>query len=107
MKNETALITGSTNGIGKKTAELFLREGCKVMICSRKEEHVNNTLAEFKEKCFTENGIDPDFRSEIIKRAKTNIRSQRKKWRGTKPDETVEKKYDRIFSILEGYCRNS
>ena len=50
MKNETALITGSTNGIGKKTAELFLREGCKVMICSRKEEHVNNTLAEFKEK---------------------------------------------------------
>lgn len=50
MKNETALITGSTNGIGKKTAELFLREGCKVMICSRKEEHVKNTLAEFKEK---------------------------------------------------------
>lgn len=50
MKNETALITGSTNGIGKKTAELFLREGCKVMICSRKEEHVKNTLAEFKVK---------------------------------------------------------
>lgn len=50
MKDETALITGSTNGIGKKTAELFLREGCKVMICSRKEEHVKNTLAEFKEK---------------------------------------------------------
>ena len=50
MKNETALITGSTSGIGKKTAELFLREGCKVTICSRKEEHVKNTLAEFKEK---------------------------------------------------------
>jgi len=48
MKNETALITGSTSGIGKKTAELFLREGCKVMICSRNEENVNQTLSEFK-----------------------------------------------------------
>lgn len=50
MKNETALITGSTSGIGKKTAELFLGEGCKVMICSREEEHVNSTLSEFKER---------------------------------------------------------
>ncbi len=49
MKNETALITGSTSGIGKKTAELFLREGCKVMICSRNEDSVNQTLSEFKE----------------------------------------------------------
>ena len=49
MKNETAIITGSTSGIGKKIAELFLREGCKVAICSRKEANVNQTLAEFKE----------------------------------------------------------
>jgi len=50
MKNETAIITGSTSGIGKKTAELFLQEGCKVTICSRKENNVKQTLAEFKEK---------------------------------------------------------
>ncbi|MFX0083550.1 MAG: SDR family oxidoreductase [Candidatus Hodarchaeota archaeon] len=49
MKNETAIVTGSTSGIGKKTAELFLREGCKVAICSRKEDHVKQTLSEFKE----------------------------------------------------------
>ena len=48
MINETAIITGSTSGIGKKIAELFLKEGCKVAICSRNEEHVNQTLAEFK-----------------------------------------------------------
>jgi 3-oxoacyl-[acyl-carrier protein] reductase len=47
MKNETAIITGSTSGIGKKLAELFLKEGCKVAICSRSEEHVNNTVSEF------------------------------------------------------------
>jgi len=49
MKNETAIITGSTSGIGKKIAELLLREGCKVAICSRKEKNVNQTLADFKE----------------------------------------------------------
>lgn len=48
MQNETALITGSTSGIGKKIAELFLREGCKVSICSRNEDNVKQTLDEFK-----------------------------------------------------------
>ncbi|MHA2112199.1 MAG: SDR family oxidoreductase [Candidatus Hodarchaeales archaeon] len=50
MENETAIITGSTSGIGKKLAELFLEEGCKVVICSRNEERVKETVSEFKEK---------------------------------------------------------
>jgi len=50
MKNETAIITGSTSGIGKCIAEWFLREGCKVAICSRTEEKVNKTLSDFREK---------------------------------------------------------
>ena len=49
MINETAIVTGSTSGIGKKIAELFLKEGCKVAICSRNEANVNQTVAEFKE----------------------------------------------------------
>jgi len=48
MKGETAIITGSTSGIGKNIAELFLKEGCKVTICSRNESSVNKTVSEFK-----------------------------------------------------------
>ena len=49
MANETAIITGSTSGIGKKIAAIFLKEGCKVTICSRNEQKVNETVSEFKE----------------------------------------------------------
>ncbi len=48
MNGETAIITGSTSGIGKKIADIFLKEGCKVTICSRDEERVNETVSEFK-----------------------------------------------------------
>jgi len=50
MENETAIITGSTSGIGKTLAKLFLQEGAKVAICSRNQDKVNQTLAELKEK---------------------------------------------------------
>ncbi|MBD3190211.1 MAG: SDR family NAD(P)-dependent oxidoreductase [Candidatus Heimdallarchaeota archaeon] len=48
LKNETAIITGSTTGIGYKLAEIFLREGCKVVICSRTTEKVERALSELK-----------------------------------------------------------
>lgn len=50
MIGETAIVTGSTSGIGEKLSELFLKEGCKVTICSRNEQKVNKTVSEFQEK---------------------------------------------------------
>jgi len=50
MKNETAIITGSTSGIGKELAKTFLEEGCKVSICSRNPDKVMKTVEEFKTK---------------------------------------------------------
>ena len=56
MQNETAIITGATSGIGKKLAEAFLREGCKVVVSSRNPAKVAETVAEFK-KQFGDNVI--------------------------------------------------
>ncbi|UCE12942.1 MAG: SDR family oxidoreductase [Candidatus Heimdallarchaeota archaeon] len=50
MIGETAIVTGSTSGIGKKISELFLKEGCKVTICSRNDINVNKTVLKFQEK---------------------------------------------------------
>lgn len=57
LKNETALITGSTSGIGKKIAELFLKEGAKVSICSRNEKNVMKTVSELQKSFGTNNVI--------------------------------------------------
>ncbi|MBN1802392.1 MAG: SDR family oxidoreductase [Candidatus Lokiarchaeota archaeon] len=48
MKNETAIITGSTSGIGKQIAKIFLKEGCKIAIFSRNEANVEKTLKELE-----------------------------------------------------------
>ena len=57
MKGETAIITGSTSGIGKKIAELFLKEGAKIAICSRNEKNVEKTVKELQKFYGNENVI--------------------------------------------------
>jgi 3-oxoacyl-[acyl-carrier protein] reductase len=48
LKGKVAIITGSTEGIGKETAAVLLREGAKVTICSRRAGAVEETVAELK-----------------------------------------------------------
>ena len=50
MKDETAIVTCGTSGLGKRITEYFLDEGCRVAICSRHEQKVNDTVDEFSSK---------------------------------------------------------
>ena len=43
FENKVAIITGSTRGIGRATAELFAKEGAKVIVVGTKEELGENS----------------------------------------------------------------
>lgn len=49
LKGKTALVTGSTAGIGKAIAMSLAVEGVKVIINGRHEERVNQTIKEFQQ----------------------------------------------------------
>jgi NAD(P)-dependent dehydrogenase (short-subunit alcohol dehydrogenase family) len=48
LTGKVAIITGATEGIGKETAAVLLREGAKVAICSRRPAAVQATVEELR-----------------------------------------------------------
>jgi short-subunit dehydrogenase len=53
FKGKVVVITGSVQGIGKRTAEILAKRGAKLVINSRREKKVQETVQEF-----TDNGYD-------------------------------------------------
>ncbi len=47
LKGKTVVITGAGTGIGKAAALEFLKEGCHVAICGRRQEKLDQTKSEF------------------------------------------------------------
>ena len=46
VENKVVLVTGGNLGIGRSIARRFAREGAKVDIVSRNEEHANDVVRE-------------------------------------------------------------
>ncbi|MBI1392353.1 MAG: SDR family oxidoreductase [Alphaproteobacteria bacterium] len=48
LRGKNVLITGATQGIGRRVANLFSEEGANVAICSRSPESVNRAIKEMR-----------------------------------------------------------
>lgn len=48
LENKVAIVTGAGSGIGKATAELFAKEGAKVIVSDINEENGNNAVEAIK-----------------------------------------------------------
>lgn len=52
LKDKVAIVTGSTSGMGRATAELFAREGAKVVITGRNEQRAKEVVDKIKAQGF-------------------------------------------------------
>ena len=59
LKNKVALISGGSRGIGKGIAAALLQEGCRVVICARNNEQLQNAVKELKPSATAAEGILP------------------------------------------------
>lgn len=79
LKGKTVLVTASSAGIGKATAELFISEGAKVAISSRSKVNLQKAVEEIKtiygieplwEQCDINNPTEID---DLVKLVKNNL----------------------------------
>ena len=64
LKDKHAFITGSASGIGREIAEVFAREGAKIVIADLNKEAADKTAAEFKAKGAQALGVAVDVTDE-------------------------------------------
>lgn len=53
LTGKTAIVTGGSRGIGKEMAEALAEAGANLMLCARRAEWLDETVAEFQAKNYT------------------------------------------------------
>jgi NAD(P)-dependent dehydrogenase (short-subunit alcohol dehydrogenase family) len=53
LSGKTAIVTGGSRGIGKEMAEGLAEAGANLMLCARRQEWLDETVAEFASQGFT------------------------------------------------------
>ena len=48
MNNETVLVTGASSGIGRELAKCFAKDGCRMILVSRKEDALETLATELR-----------------------------------------------------------
>lgn len=56
LSGKTAIVTGGSRGIGVEMAEALAEAGANLMLCARREEWLQETVAEFKKTGFAVEG---------------------------------------------------
>lgn len=57
LTGKTAIVTGGSRGIGKEMAEGLAEVGASLMLCARRREWLDETVAEFSERGFNAAGM--------------------------------------------------
>ena len=60
LDGKVAMITGGSHGLGLQAAQCLAREGCKVAICARGEEQLNEAVAGLRAKGYQTHGTQAD-----------------------------------------------
>lgn len=60
LTGKTAIVTGGSRGIGREMAEALAEAGASVMLCARRQEWLDETVAEFVELGFNVAGMTCD-----------------------------------------------
>ncbi|MBK7254019.1 MAG: SDR family NAD(P)-dependent oxidoreductase [Ignavibacteria bacterium] len=111
LKNRTAIVCGSTQGIGKAIAEKFAENGCNLILISRNKVKLksmaNKIRIKYKVKC---DYITADFENSKILQKELNIYFKKKDLqidilinnvRGPEPSIVTEITPEQIFKVIE------
>jgi len=114
LKDKVVIVTGSTAGIGLAIAERFLEEGSRVVISSRKIDHVDEVVKKLRAKHKKADVLGVACHVGVLEDRKLLIAETVKRWghidilvsnvavnpvRGTLVEATDEKAWDKVMDV--------